>query len=285
MTISTRPTGVKWMGVLASALLLAGATAANAAGRVFFDDFESGTTSKWTPVPNGNNCKAVKSSVDGVASHSGSFNAECNWNGVVSWQDAQAYSSMELTKWDYNREFLIRFWLRYSSDFDHKAGAKALRLYPGDDSFYLGAQMERTGGPLFIYFESINGSSGPISYGDGTIFGDGKWHRVDIYIKHNTAGASDGTVKVFRDGVVQVQGTNIVTAKAGSKWYPMAVMSNWSSNPGWEHDASNHVYWDDFEIFSDMGTGASSGTMADGTIQQTGTTTKVPSPPANVTVQ
>jgi hypothetical protein len=158
-----------------------------------------------------------------------------------------------------------------------------LRLYPGNDSFYVAGQMERAGGPLFIYFESMGGQSGPLSYGDGTVFGDGKWHKLEIYIKENTSAGNDGIARVWRDGVKQVEAVNAKTVTAGTKWSHLELMSNWSSNPGWEHDANNHVYWDNIEVFTDTGTGAS-GSMADATISASGDT-KVPSPPQNVSVQ
>jgi hypothetical protein len=82
-------------------------------------------------------------------------------------------------------------------------------------------------------------------------------------------------LKVWQDGKIKQQAVNIVSAAPNSRWFPVHIMSNWSSNPGWEHDANNHAYWDDFEIYTDTGTGAS-GTMADGTIS----TTAQPAAPA-----
>jgi hypothetical protein len=275
MTTSRKAAAFASVG-LAAVVALSVPAAASAAGRVFYDGFESGeTVTKWGTVGSGNNCKAVKTSVDGVAPYAGSYHAECNWNGVVSWNDPLTFSALELKSWNYRREFFIRMWVRYASDVDKVAGAKLLRLYPGDDSFYLGAQMERTGGPLFIYFESMGGKSGPVSYGDGTVFGDGKWRKLEIYIKENTPGASDGVVRVWRDGVMQVEGVNVVSVTAGQKWSNLNLMSNWSSNPGWEHDANNHVYWDNVEVFTDTGSGAT-GSMADASIRDSGTPAPIP---------
>lgn len=283
MTISTGATGAKWMGLLAVFTMFCGASGAHAAGRAFSDDFESGSVSKWSKDPAHAMCTAVKTAVDGVAPKGGSYNAECNWNGVVSWSAQDSYSGLQLSSWDYSREFLIRVWVRYASDVDHAMGAKVLRLYPGSDSFYMGAQMEQTGGPLFTFFESMGGKSGPLSYGTGTTVGNGKWHKIEIYIKDNTSGAADGTVRVWADGVKQVEAVNAVTVSSGQKWKLLELMSNWSSNPGWEHDAANHVYWDNIEVFTDKATGAT-GSMSDASITAGGDT-KVPSPPVNVSVQ
>lgn len=261
----------------------------HAAGRVFFDNFESGNTNAWSADTSGNKCTATRTSVDQRAPRSGSYMAECNWNGVVAWNDPQNFSALVLRSWDYSREFLIRFWFRYSSDVDRKMGNKLMRLLSqdGSHSFYVAAQMERTNGPLFVYWESMGGRSGPLSYGDGTVAGDGNWHKVEIYMKHNNAGQSDGVVKVWLDGSIVSQGTNLVTASSGARWYPFYLMSNWSNNPGWEHDANNHVYWDDVEVFSDTGSGAS-GSMADATISVSGGSApsgSTPSAPGSLTVR
>jgi hypothetical protein len=283
MAASTRAIKVKRMGLLATLVLTGVNPSAHAAGRVFHDDFESGdTVAKWGTVGSGNNCKAVRSSVDGVAPHGGAYHAECNWNGTLSWQNPLRYSALELKSWDYRREFFIRLWVRYSADVDKVGGNKLLRLYPGNDSFYVAGQMERPGGPLFIYFESMAGRNGPISYGDGTVFGDGKWRKLEIYIKDNNSGASDGIVRVWRDGVLQVEGVNVVSVTPGQKWSNLNLMSNWSSNPGWEHDASNHVYWDNVEVFTDTGSGAT-GNMSDATIRVSGTA--APQPPQALSVR
>jgi hypothetical protein len=186
-----------------------------------------------------------------------------------------------LPSWNYSKEFLIRLWIRYASDVDHTAGGKLLRMYPpsGLDSFYLAAQMEQSGTPLFSYWELINGQPGPEFWGDSSPMGDTHWHKIEIYVKHNTPGATDGTVKVWLDGSLKQQGANIVSVAPGDHWYPLYLMSNWSSNPGWEHDAANHTYWDDVEVYTDLGTGAT-GTMSDATIRAA----KSPSTPTNLRV-
>ena len=39
-------------------------------------------------------------------------------------------------------------------------------------------------------------------------------------------------------------------------------------NPGWEHDANNHVYWDDFEIYSDATNGTPvTGNLSDASVR------------------
>jgi hypothetical protein len=253
---------------------------AQAAGRVFYDDFQNGND-KWMTDEFHARCPTVATPIDGGAGRSGMM-LECNWNGTVAWNSAEAYRGLKLNSFPYSREFLIRFWLRYESDCDRTAGSKTLRLYPQNskDSYYFTAQLEQTGGPMFSYWEVIDGKSGPLFYGDGQPFGDNKWHEVEIYVKHNTPGATDGIVRVWQDGKVKQSATNIVSISADAHWYPIMLTSNWSNNPGWEHDANNHVVWDDFEIYSDTGSGGS-GSLADGTMTQGGTTPtpKTPRPP------
>jgi hypothetical protein len=250
-----------------SILLLAASVHLHAAGRVFYDGFESGTVSQWSADASREKCKPVRAAVDGAGPFSESFQAECNWNGVVSWSSSSAYSTLVLKSWAYSREFLIRFRVRLAADVDRKDGQKLLRLYSAtSESFFMSARMNVTDGPMFAYWESIGGGGGARTYGDGTKLGDGKWHEVEIYIRHNSPGQLDGATKIWLDGAMLLQAEGITSVVPSGKWYPLYVMSNWSNNPGWEHDADNHAYWDDFEIYSDAGVGAT-GSMADGTIR------------------
>ena len=113
-------------------ILAAGAV--NAAGRVFFDDFESGNVSKWTPDGTRDVCQPVKSGADGSAPHGGQYMLECNWNGEVPWDAHDAYSTVSLpqAKWQYKGEFLLRLWIKYDQDVAHTEGGKVLRFFPPD---------------------------------------------------------------------------------------------------------------------------------------------------------
>jgi len=263
---------------------VAAAHVSYAAGRVFVDGFESGNTNLWNVDGSRNKCTVVGSAHDGGAPHSGNVMLECNWNGTVPWTDPTWYSTVVLpqTSWDYSREFLIRLWVRFDADVDHVNGDKLLRLYPHDDleSFFVAAQLDQADGPIFVSWEKINGKDGPVSWGRGTKLGDTRWHKLEIYVKHNSMGALDGLVRVWLDGKLAQESPNIVSVAPGRKWGPLVLMSNWSNNPGWEHGPSNHVYWDDVEIYTDMGSGGS-GVMADATI---GGGSSRPDPPRSVTV-
>lgn len=50
--------------------------------------------------------------------------------------------------------------------------------------------------------------------------------------------------------------------------FNLYLHSNWSCNPGWEHDANNHQLIDNVEIFTDTAGGtATTGTAANGDIE------------------
>jgi len=251
---------------------------------VFSDDFESGNVSKWSADGTRSMCTVVQRGVDGGAPHGASGMLQCNWNGVVAWNDPNAYSTVTLPQsaWNYNSEFLIRMWLRYDGDVSHTYGGKVVRLFPDDklDSFYIISQMTDSGGPAQVVWEALSGVQGPTLWAGGPL-GDQHWHKVEIYMKASPI--LSGTAKVWIDGRLVQALTNAVTTAAGHTWGPLYLMSNWSSNPGWEHGANNHVYWDDVEIFTDTGTGAS-GSMSDATITG-GSGGNVPAPPQSVTVQ
>jgi hypothetical protein len=244
-----------------------------AAGRVFYDTFDSGTASIGHVQP-ATACRVVTTAVDGRAPFRGNYQGECNWDGSKVYPDA-TYTAFMLPTWTYTREFFVRVFVRYAADVDVVDGAKFLRLYPNTgDSFYLGGMPGR---PMFSYFESINGSTGPISYGGDKVFADGNWKRVEVYVKENLPGQTDGVVRVWQDGVIQIDKANIVTVTPNGRWYPLHLMSNWSSNPGWEHDANNHVYWDEIEVYSDAGLGGI-GSMSDASIEMDPNRLPQPSP-------
>jgi hypothetical protein len=286
-TARSRPRGLlgirRFAATVLAATCVVAAGASHAAGRVFSDDFESGNTNKWSGDAPHSMCTVVQKGVDGGTPHGGSNMMQCNWNGLVAWDDPNAYSSAELPQgaWNYNSEFLIRGWLRDDNDVSHTDGGKVLRLYPHDslDSFYIVPQMNLSGGPALLAWEFINGTPGPVFWGHGAPLGDQKWHKVEIYVK---ASPANGIARVWIDGSLKQEVTNAATVADGHTWGPLYLMSNWSNNPGWEHGANNHVYWDDIEIYTDTGTGAT-GSMSDATISASAGSGS-PNPPQDVAV-
>lgn len=254
----------------AAVLLSLLSTAALPAGLVFSDGFEDGTANKWQQYDNHDNCAVVERSVDGVAPHSGRYMLECNWNGAVPWTDSASYQSVELPTWPYQREFLVRAWVRFTRDVTRHAGSKIFRLFPNSgkmDSFTIQPDMSAADTPIQFSW-ILNHKQMPSFWGNAHTIGDGKWHRLEVYVAENRSGASDGTVRVWLDGALLQELVNEVTIAPGDHWSNLHLMSNWTSNPGWDHGANNHVDWDDIELFSDAATGAG-GQMRNATISAT----------------
>jgi hypothetical protein len=249
------------------------ATSASAqGGLVFSDGFESGNTNQWSADDFRNKCVVTSSSIDGRAPLSGVKMVECNWNGLVAWNAPDAYSTLKLGSFSANQEFLVRVWARVASDKDAKDGAKLMRLdaLPGY-SFIIEVQADRT---LKAHWEIVNGATGPsVCWGCGTI-ADGNWHQIEVY-----EGPSGGKLWVD-NSLVYTRST-----RANITSVPLYLLSNWSNNPGWEHDAANHVNFDSIEVYSDQGSGAT-GSMSAGTIAASGggTTTQQPAPPTNLRI-
>ena len=280
--------------VAVGVVALAVSATSHAAGLMFSDGFESGNVNRWgTPDPY-HKCAVVSVARDGSRPHSGQFMAECNWNGIVAWNDPAALSGLVLgqSAWNYTREFLVRVWVRYDADVTRTSGNKVLRLYPNDrlNSLFINAQLDQPTGPIFVSWEHVDGKDGAVSWGKGTRLGDLQWHKIEIYVKHNTPGLTDGVQRVWLDGQVVQEAVNIVSISPGHQWGPLYLMSNWSNNPGWEHGANNHVYWDDIEVYTDQGVGGagtlSQATMSGGSAGSPGSSGSAsPNPPNAVTVR
>ncbi len=138
-----------------------------------------------------------------------------------------------------------------------------MRLGPiGVNNLYMSVQQGRG---ILIVFEHVDGSPGPLTY-DGGSLASSAWHEIEVYIKHDT-GVNDGILRVWSDGVLRIDATNVNSVSTGGNWTPFDVMSNAVDLS----DADNHAYWDDFEIFSDSAAGeATTGSMANGDIQVSG---------------
>lgn len=280
-------TTIKYMRLPDLTLLLlftlALADVSYAAGRVFFDDFEDGTISKFSPPDSRDPCKNVSTAIDGGSPRTGSRMLQCNWNGTVAWNDPAAFNTLSLNSWSYNNEFFIRLWVRADSDVDQKFGSKWLRLYNQSiNSFILDGQMEQAGGPIYSNIESVDGSVTNYNKWGNASLGDRLWHKVEIYVKQGLSNSA--TFRVWVDGSLQHEKTNF-SSNPSNKWYPLVLVSNWSNNgPEWAHDANNHTYWDDIEIYSDTGSESStSGIMSDASIKSS--VTQSLDPPLNLQVK
>lgn len=265
----------KRMALVAAATLsaIAFSTLANAAGRVFYDGFEDGTTNKWQQDSYRNKCTVITVAADGGAAKSGSRMLKCNWNGVVAWNDPASFETLVLDNYSYASEILFRFWIRPDANAkDHPAnGAKILRV--GRESFWaLNFRDGLANGSFWSSAAQLGGT-----FWGGSNLSDGKWHKLEFYIKQGTNGA----FKYWEDGVLKHSATNINTMPADGKWSPVYISSNWSGADGCcDHDTTNYLYWDEFEIYTDTGSGAT-GSLADASISAGGSSPPpVAAPPA-----
>lgn len=251
-----------------------------AAGQVFYDGSEAGNTNLWSQVDGRDRCLSVTSGVGGASPFAGSRMIECNWNGLVAGGDNDSQLTLGIPNIDFNSEFLIRTKIRCGSDKDNGAfGAKWMRI--GD--FNAGGDMT-----AFVFNESNGnvmsfwGTSGELE--NATDYGsdwcsDVSWHAFEIYVRKH---ASTGQVKVWIDDALEYDRSGDTTQSTGL--WKFHMMSNWSSNPGWEHDANNHMYWDEFEVYSDTGTGGT-GSLSAGTMTQGTSDTAPPAAPTGLGVQ
>jgi hypothetical protein len=269
-------------------MLLSGAILANlshAAGRVFYDGFEDGTTNKWGRDSGRNKAIAVQKGVDGGSAHSGNYFAQINFNGLVAWNDPNSYTNLLLNHWSYNKEFFIRMWWRLDKDFGSGMaaqgdGAKLLRLNIANDDY--ATFMLQSGGSHEQWF--VNGAPFLNKWaGDnGKLLSQRSWQKVEIYVYQDN---SKGIVKRWHNGQLIYTYAGRTNNSNNAPYYPLYLPSNWSSNPGWEHGANNHFYVDDVEIYSDTGVGAT-GSMSDATITVgTSVTQTPPNAPTNLHLQ
>lgn len=244
------------------AILALVTTSVQAAGRVFYDGFESGNTNLWQQGGTSNRCQVVGTGADGIAGpRAGSRMARCNWNGSVAWNDPAAFESLVLSI-PYTNEFLLRLWLRPDQNLEKTGGSptKIMRFFnwTGDTSTYLdlfGSLISGNG----LKNEGTAGGQGLASYwgGKDNASNPASWHKVEYYINQ-----ASGLIKVWHDGVLVRSDSNL--RFNGAKWTPFNLTSNWAD----AHDATNYLYFDEVEIFSDTGTG-SSGSLSDATASAT----------------
>ena len=281
-----------WSARLLIVISVSPITQTHAASLVFSDDFETGSTQKWTKDGVRNLCPVVKTAVDGALPHSGNSMAECNWDGTAAWDAPTAYTSLLLPSWNYDKEFMIRFWVRTAADCARSFGAKFLRLFPDGgkiDEVYFAFMLQTSQAPMMTAWR-LNNVATPTFWGGTTSFSDHGWHKVEIYLKHNDVNASNGLIRVWYDGTLQQEIANAVTVAPNAHWSSLYLMSNWSNNgPDWLHGANNHVDWDDVEVYSDIGNSAT-GLMSDASVSQTTLASRAknsanPQPPSSITVK
>lgn len=206
--------------------------------------------------------------------------AECNWNGTLHWQDPNKLVDMGVAA-PGTGPMLFRVEVLLDPDIDIKDGSKLFRfgnIGTVNWDFFVTCQ--------FFKGTSPGGADILISDGDRTMWGrDGSWrplNNVDCYqrgVWYQLAVYVDATTVRFfwRGQLIQefpaVAGKPYPLTGDGRKFY---MPSNWSSNPGWEHDASNRTRWRKLEIFSQSGAGdPATGSLRDNTVMAGGSAPRV----------
>ena len=215
-----------------------------AASRVFYENFDDG---------NANEFDRHTALVVSATPHSGGYCGRANWNSQ------QSTSDFMVSSWDYDQETFIRFWIRIDPNCEAEEGAKFLRLgFDGGNSDTYHEVNTGTGGVHRPWY--VNGKCVLDVYGGS--LGLSSWTKYEIYIKHDT-NDSNGELKVWINDqlVAKYNGWHGDTFDGTEKWYPLHLPSNWVHRG----PEPNYVYFDDVEIYSDIGSGAI-GSMADGTI-------------------
>lgn len=248
--------------IRSAALLCAIMTAASshAATRVFYDGSEAGNTNLWFSDGTRNRCTSVTSAADGVTGpYAGSRMIRCNSDGTAAWNSAQAFETMQTPYFSVNSEAFYRVRVRVDQNHDKSQGSakKILRLFTGDtenyESIRTSSGMTWEGGVAGIQQPTYWGETS----GDNTAMASG-WHLIERYVSRAT-----GTVKVWHDGVLVVNRTNGTFSGSIGENRDFFLTSNYSD----AHDATNYVYFDEFEVFSDSTSGTSAtGSMADRSI-------------------
>ncbi|MBS0168638.1 MAG: hypothetical protein JSR29_21380 [Nitrospira sp.] len=283
--VLNRPSFLAMVLILLSSLALWDTS--YAAGQVFYDGFEDGSTNKWLQDDYRNRCTVVTSAADGIKGpDSGSRMARCNWNGTVAINGPTAYESLKIGSVPYTNEIFYRFRLRIDKNVERTDGSplKMLRIFywTGDQATYRDMFADSVLGNSLSNRGNVGATTLPTYWGGASGDNSGSsdsWHTVEYYFNHTT-----GQIKVWHDNVL-IRSNSV--SMGSQKWLPFYLTSNYADS----HDATNYVYFDNIEIYSDAGTGAT-GLMSDGTISNTssstsssGTTTLPPAPTNLVVVQ
>lgn len=257
----------------------------SAAGRVFFDGFESGNTNLWAQDGIRNKCTVATSATDGLTSvFAGTRMARCNFNGTVDWNTAASFETMQITGYAAGvNELFVRVRLRRDANLTPSSLSTTKLLRQGDQGNIDMIDNITTWDALM---NSIEGG------GSGTYWGDlpgdnsnvlGHWATVERYFNAGT-----GAVKVWYDDLLVRNDT--ISFGSVTAWQPLHITSNWADCQGPDPpaggicDATNYVYFDEVEIFTDVGTGGT-GSMSAGTITQGGSDTTPPTAPMGLVVQ
>lgn len=257
-----RAPGALFRALLMIGLVLTLPVVAAAQSRVFYDGGE-GPAAPWGV----NKCTLVAVGADGGAPFAGTRMWRCAWNGTLDWQHPDKLRDMAFS-FAYNREFVVRFKRRYDANVDWAPGSKEWRVsFESSGEVYGACQREKGAGGADMF---LSGNSVSSHWGGGPLCGQG-WQEIAIYRRDAVNGAG-GITRVWQDGRLIREWTGNTGGHGGNANLP----SNWSSNPGWAHDALNYIYFDEIEAIVDTSGGEPvTGRLEDNTARVSG----VPPPP------
>jgi len=244
-----------------------------AATRVFYDGFESGNTSLWRQVDLRNRCTVVASPGDGgAAPQSGSRIAQCNWNGTVEWNDPASYETMAFPSVSGN-ELFFRVYIRVSPNMTStgaggdNTGPKLLRFFSlSGYEAYLGMEQVNPGtDPAWVGWIHDTPTPGNHQWYMGSL-SRSAWTKLEMYFNRAT-----NLHRIWiNDALIRDVATYDVSGVTDA---PLYLGSNWSGVAGTRvHDAVNHVYWDEMEVYTDSASGTpATGNMENGDVLIGGT--------------
>jgi hypothetical protein len=270
---------------LAGLFLVTSAQSVSAAGRVFYDGFESGSFgSGWADgyadgpgiIPPAGN----KGHDNLVLPIAGQRQMECRYGTANTDTWFCKYIPINAL---YRDEIFIRLWIRLDQDVQSNQGSMAhlIRFYSGGGGAtdILTSMIGDGAGSAQIIadalWNNVRPSGSPKYYSFSPGLGDRKWHKYELYLNNVTH-----VYKMWQDDVLKI---SLSDATINAHLPAFIPLHNWGSPK--PTDNNTHVYFDEVEVFSDLGTGGS-GSMANGDITQGGSTsTTAPPAPTNLRVQ
>jgi hypothetical protein len=261
---------------------MATARTASASGRVFYDGFESGNfdagwSDGWSDGPGLIPPAGNKGHDNLVLPVSGNRQMECWYGhaGTDTW--FCKYISIDSL---YTNEIFIRLWMRLDSDVQSNEGSMAhlLRFYAGGGGAtdILTCMIGDGAGSSQIITDALwNGArptNAPQYYSFSPGVGDHQWHKYELYLNNSTH-----LYKIWEDDVLKMSLSDPMINFHFGSFIPL---HNWGSPK--PTDDNTHFYFDEVEVFSDLGAGGA-GSMANGDMTQ-GSSTTAPSAPLNLRV-
>lgn len=265
--------GGRWLLTVLLVLLAADSHAAGLQRSEGFESYATGTLTAGILVTPGyweqDNGRIfpdiVTSALDaGAGPHGGSKMVRFNYdttNPSTGWSSLHQVSAGI----SFTNEIFYRWWVRFDADHglsnlgsQRKFGRIFVTTPAYNDIF-----LEVSPG-FFITIVLVNGDYPGVQHSLGlTPTG---WNQVELYISKSPTA---GVVKLWINDTLVESYTGLNTSAA--PWLDFYPVSNWGDveNSGYLSGVDNHLYLDDFEVYSDAGTGAT-GSMADGTITQGG---------------